>query len=101
MTNLGLIALWCYFLLELLKLNRRMLKTVIFPGARSLGECLPFLVLSVKCNWWCCRTGMAGVPGTASDIFETVKGVGANVVMISQVKLFSCLNRNLFLFGES
>jgi aspartokinase/homoserine dehydrogenase 1 len=28
---------------------------------------------------------MAGVPGTASDIFETVKGVGANVVMISQV----------------
>ncbi|KAG0616791.1 hypothetical protein M758_5G142100 [Ceratodon purpureus] len=29
-------------------------------------------------------TGMAGVPGTASDIFDTVKGVGANVVMISQ-----------------
>lgn len=31
------------------------------------------------------RTGMAGVPGTASKIFETVKGVGASVVMISQV----------------
>ncbi|KAJ7525674.1 hypothetical protein O6H91_17G061300 [Diphasiastrum complanatum] len=29
-------------------------------------------------------TGMAGVPGTASDIFATVKEVGANVVMISQ-----------------
>ncbi|KAG6543069.1 hypothetical protein Mapa_015565 [Marchantia paleacea] len=29
-------------------------------------------------------TGMAGVPGTASAIFETVKDVGANVVMISQ-----------------
>ncbi|CAM6110990.1 unnamed protein product [Calypogeia fissa] len=29
-------------------------------------------------------TGMAGVPGTASTIFETVKNVGANVVMISQ-----------------
>jgi len=43
---------------------------------------------------------MAGVPGTASDIFETVKGVGANVVMISQVKVFSCLNRKLVLFGE-
>jgi aspartokinase/homoserine dehydrogenase 1 len=30
-------------------------------------------------------TGMVGVPGTASEIFEAVKGVGANVVMISQV----------------
>ncbi|CAM6042682.1 unnamed protein product [Sphagnum compactum] len=29
-------------------------------------------------------TGMVGVPGTASEIFEAVKGVGANVVMISQ-----------------
>ncbi|XP_024532065.1 bifunctional aspartokinase/homoserine dehydrogenase 1, chloroplastic [Selaginella moellendorffii] len=29
-------------------------------------------------------TGMAGVPGTASTIFEAVKEVGANVVMISQ-----------------
>lgn len=29
-------------------------------------------------------TGMAGVPGTASDIFSTVKDVGANVVVISQ-----------------
>jgi len=28
---------------------------------------------------------MVGVPGTASEIFEAVKGVGANVVMISQV----------------
>lgn len=32
------------------------------------------------------RTGMAGVPGTASSIFETVKDTGANVVMISQVR---------------
>ncbi|KAK9066670.1 hypothetical protein SSX86_013993 [Deinandra increscens subsp. villosa] len=29
-------------------------------------------------------TGMAGVPGTASDIFAAVKDVGANVIMISQ-----------------
>ncbi|KAK4375312.1 hypothetical protein RND71_005989 [Anisodus tanguticus] len=29
-------------------------------------------------------TGMAGVPGTASDIFDAVKSVGANVIMISQ-----------------
>lgn len=29
-------------------------------------------------------TGMAGVPGTASAIFGTVKDVGANVIMISQ-----------------
>ncbi|XP_010538311.1 PREDICTED: bifunctional aspartokinase/homoserine dehydrogenase 1, chloroplastic isoform X2 [Tarenaya hassleriana] len=29
-------------------------------------------------------TGMAGVPGTASTIFSTVKDVGANVIMISQ-----------------
>eukprot|EP00252_Welwitschia_mirabilis_P006391 TRINITY_DN1726_c0_g1_i1.p1 TRINITY_DN1726_c0_g1~~TRINITY_DN1726_c0_g1_i1.p1 ORF type:complete len:926 (+),score=192.42 TRINITY_DN1726_c0_g1_i1:128-2905(+) len=29
-------------------------------------------------------TGMAGVPGTASAIFGTVKEVGANVIMISQ-----------------
>jgi len=28
---------------------------------------------------------MAGVPGTASDIFGCVKDVGANVIMISQV----------------
>lgn len=32
-----------------------------------------------------CRTGMAGVPGTASAIFSAVKEVGANVIMISQV----------------
>lgn len=31
------------------------------------------------------RTGMAGVPGTASAIFSAVKEVGANVIMISQV----------------
>jgi aspartokinase/homoserine dehydrogenase 1 len=31
-----------------------------------------------------CSTGMAGVPGTASDIFSTVSRVGANVIMISQ-----------------
>lgn len=37
------------------------------------------------------RTGMAGVPGTASAIFEVVKDVGANVIMISQVVLFSYL----------
>ncbi|XP_034228539.1 bifunctional aspartokinase/homoserine dehydrogenase 1, chloroplastic-like isoform X3 [Prunus dulcis] len=29
-------------------------------------------------------TGMAGVPGTASTIFNAVKDVGANVIMISQ-----------------
>lgn len=29
---------------------------------------------------------MAGVPGTASAIFGTVKDVGASVVMISQVR---------------
>ncbi|GBG78384.1 hypothetical protein CBR_g26412 [Chara braunii] len=29
-------------------------------------------------------TGMAGVPGTAGEIFMTVKEVGANVIMISQ-----------------
>ncbi|KAK1295955.1 hypothetical protein QJS10_CPB15g00189 [Acorus calamus] len=29
-------------------------------------------------------TGMAGVPGTASTIFSSVKDVGANVIMISQ-----------------
>ncbi|GMP36522.1 hypothetical protein CsSME_00008627 [Camellia sinensis var. sinensis] len=29
-------------------------------------------------------TGMAGVPGTASVIFDAVKDVGANVIMISQ-----------------
>ncbi|KAL3641498.1 Bifunctional aspartokinase/homoserine dehydrogenase 1, chloroplastic [Castilleja foliolosa] len=29
-------------------------------------------------------TGMAGVPGTASAIFQAVKDVGANVIMISQ-----------------
>eukprot|EP00271_Cylindrocystis_brebissonii_P004896 TRINITY_DN16821_c0_g1_i1.p1 TRINITY_DN16821_c0_g1~~TRINITY_DN16821_c0_g1_i1.p1 ORF type:complete len:958 (-),score=174.47 TRINITY_DN16821_c0_g1_i1:780-3653(-) len=29
-------------------------------------------------------TGMAGVPGTASEIFDAVKAVGANVVAISQ-----------------
>ncbi|CAI0556147.1 unnamed protein product [Linum tenue] len=29
-------------------------------------------------------TGMAGIPGTASDIFAAVKDVGANVIMISQ-----------------
>jgi aspartokinase/homoserine dehydrogenase 1 len=33
------------------------------------------------------RTGMAGVPGTASAIFGAVKDVGANVIMISQVHL--------------
>jgi len=32
----------------------------------------------------CHRTGMAGVPGTASAIFGAVKEVGANVIMISQ-----------------
>lgn len=32
-----------------------------------------------------CRTGMVGVPGTASAIFNAVKDVGANVIMISQV----------------
>lgn len=31
---------------------------------------------------------MAGVPGTANEIFGAVKDVGANVIMISQVHLF-------------
>ena len=35
--------------------------------------------------WSLARTGMAGVPGTASAIFGAVKDVGANVIMISQV----------------
>lgn len=35
-----------------------------------------------------CRTGMAGVPGTANAIFDAVKDVGANVIMISQVYIF-------------
>lgn len=35
------------------------------------------------------RTGMAGVPGTASAIFSAVKDVGANVIMISQVHISS------------
>lgn len=48
-----------------------------------------FLILLLCHEWSCCRTGMAGVPGTASDIFETVKEVGANVVMISQVSALS------------
>jgi hypothetical protein len=43
------------------------------------------VVVVVVGTWWYNRTGMAGVPGTASDIFQTVKEVGANVVMISQV----------------
>ncbi|KAK8593544.1 hypothetical protein V6N13_042884 [Hibiscus sabdariffa] len=34
-------------------------------------------------------TGMAGVPGTASAIFGSVKDVGANVIMIPQVLTFS------------
>lgn len=34
-------------------------------------------------------TGMAGVPGTASAIFGSVKDVGANVIMISQVEVVS------------
>ena len=37
------------------------------------------------------RTGMAGVPGTASDIFAAVKDVGANVIMISQVSFYTFL----------
>ncbi len=36
---------------------------------------------------------MVGVPGTASDIFGSVRDAGVNVIMISQVRarqLFSC-----------
>ena len=44
-----------------------------------LGDYNVFLIVSF------CRTGMAGVPGTASAIFAAVKDVGANVIMISQV----------------
>ena len=35
-----------------------------------------------NCSFSFCRTGMAGVPGTASAIFGAVKDVGANVIMI-------------------
>lgn len=45
--------------------------------------------LSYCSHFFLPRTGMAGVPGTASDIFSAVKDVGANVIMISQVYLFS------------
>ncbi|KAM0003707.1 putative homoserine dehydrogenase [Helianthus debilis subsp. tardiflorus] len=38
----------------------------------------------VNVEGWFYRTGMAGVPGTASAIFAAVKDVGANVIMISQ-----------------
>ena len=44
----------------------------------------PFSIFHPRC-FVECRTGMAGVPGTASAIFESVKDVGANVIMISQV----------------
>jgi GR25 family glycosyltransferase involved in LPS biosynthesis len=40
---------------------------------------------SCYCDLLFFRTGMAGVPGTASAIFGAVKDVGANVIMISQV----------------
>lgn len=40
---------------------------------------------------------MAGVPGTSSAIFSTVKDVGANVIMISQVLLYSDLILMVFL----
>ena len=47
-------------------------------------------ILLIKAMMFClvvsfCRTGMAGVPGTASAIFGAVKDVRANVIMISQV----------------
>lgn len=45
-----------------------------------------------------CRTGMAGVPGTASAIFSAVKAVGANVIMISQVFLFYSLFKDYSIF---
>lgn len=45
-----------------------------------------------------CRTGMAGVPGTASAIFSAVKDVGANVIMISQVHSVSCASFNIEIY---
>lgn len=43
---------------------------------------------------------MAGVPGTASEIFGAVKDVGANVIMISQVlALLSLAECGIFIRG--
>ena len=50
-----------------------------------------FIMFSVS------RTGMAGVPGTASAIFGAVKDVGANAIMISQVSLLSVFRFDGFL----
>jgi len=43
------------------------------------------------------RTGMAGVPGTASAIFGAVKDVGANVIVISQVLFIPWFQIGVFL----
>lgn len=43
---------------------------------------------------------MAGIPGTASAIFGTVKDVGANVIMISQVFLCYLLLPDFFVFKK-
>lgn len=52
----------------------------------SYSVLIVFLIHSLH---FLCRTGMAGVPGTASAIFSAVKEVGANVIMISQVSASS------------
>ena len=47
-----------------------------------------YLICNIQINFLIfivARTGMAGVPGTAHTIFGSVKDVGANVIMISQV----------------
>lgn len=46
-------------------------------------------MFSIYVAFFFCRTGMAGVPGTANAIFGAVKDVGANVIMISQVLVSS------------
>lgn len=59
-----------------------------------------FLVFIISTLCSLCRTGMAGVPGTASAIFSAVKEVGANVIMISQVYgLLSFLQIYRFVFA--
>lgn len=63
-------------LIHLMLLSARVLLHVFIFFSVMVGQLLA--------NFFC-RTGMAGVPGTASDIFGAVRDAGANVIMISQV----------------
>lgn len=64
----------------------------------ELSSCSSILTFIFTFNFLCMsaflRTGMAGVPGTASGIFGAVKDVGANVIMISQV--YSSLHNSIY-----